>query len=77
MIQITKDEACLLRQLYPEYKITRTMVQDSKRHHYYATEAEVVMRAIASTNQEAADKVEQIDRARRLNRQRWQNREVG
>ena len=50
MIPVTKEEAKLLRELYPEYKVTRTMVQDSKRHHYYATEHEGMMRAIASTN---------------------------
>ena len=45
MIPVTKEEAKLLRELYPEYKVTRTMVQDSKRHHYYATEHEGMMRA--------------------------------
>ena len=64
MISVTKDEACLLRQLFPEYKIARTMVQDSKRHHYYATEKEDLMRAIADTNQKAADIVAQIDYVR-------------
>ena len=50
MIPVTKEEARILRELYPEYKVTRTMMQDSKRHHYYATESEGNMRAIASTN---------------------------
>lgn len=70
MIPVTKDEARILRELYPEYKITRTMVQDSKRHHYYATEKEELMRAIASTNQQAADLVARFDREKELRRQR-------
>lgn len=70
MIPVTKDEARILRELYPEYKITRTMVQDSKRHHYYATEKEELMRAIAGTNQQAADLVARFDREKELRRQR-------
>ncbi len=62
MIPVTKEEAKLLRELYPEYKVTRTMVQDSKRHHYYATEHEGMMRAIASTNYAAAEIVARIDK---------------
>ena len=67
MIPVTKDEARILRELYPEY---RTMVQDSKRHHYFATESEELMRAIASTNHRAAELVAQFDRRKELNRQR-------
>lgn len=70
MIQVTKEEARVLRELYPEYKVTRTMKQDSSRHHYYATEAEGMMRAIASTNSAAAAIVARIDRERELNRKR-------
>lgn len=64
MIPVTKEEARILRELYPEYKVTRTMMQDSKRHHYYATESEGNMRAIASTNHLAAEIVARIDRER-------------
>lgn len=70
MIPVTKDEARILRELYPEYGVTRTMVQDSKRHHYFATESEELMRAIASTNHRAAELVAQFDREKELNRQR-------
>ena len=67
---MTKEEALLLRKLYPEYTVTRTMVQRSKRHHYYATEAEEAMRAIAGTNERAAQIVAEIDQRRRLARKR-------
>ena len=70
MIQVTKEEARVLRELFPEYKVTRTMKQDSSRHHYYATESESMMRAIASTNSAAASIVARIDRERELNRMR-------
>lgn len=70
MIPVTKEEARVLRELYPEYKVTRTMTQDSKRHHYYATECEDMMRTIASTNSAAAAIVARIDRERGLNRKR-------
>lgn len=70
MIPVTKEEARVLRELYPEYKVTRTMVQDSKRHHYYATESEGMMRAIAGTNHAAAEIVARIDRERELKRKR-------
>lgn len=70
MIPVTKEEARLLRELYPEYKVTRTMVQDSKRHHYYATEEEGMMRAIADTNDAAAEIVARIDKERELRRKR-------
>ena len=70
MIPVTKEEAKLLRELYPEYKVTRTMVQDSKRHPYYATEHEGMMRAIASTNYAAAEIVARIDKERAIRRKR-------
>ena len=70
MIPVTKEEAKLLRELYPEYKVTRTMVQDSKRHHYSATEHEGMMRAIASTNYAAAEIVARIDKERAIRRKR-------
>ena len=46
------------------------MVQDSKRHHYYATEHEGMMRAIADTNYAAANIVAQIDKERALRKKR-------
>lgn len=70
MIPVTKDEAQILRELYPEYKVTRTMLQDSKRHHYYATEKEELMRAIAKTNHYAAEIVERMDRETELAQKR-------
>ena len=69
MIPVTKEESRILRELYPEYKVTRTMMQDSKRHHY-ATESEGNMRAIASTNHLAAEIVARIDREREIRRKR-------
>ena len=46
------------------------MVQDSKRHHYYATEHEGMMRAIAGTNYAAAEIVARIDKERAIRRKR-------
>ena len=69
MIPVTKDEAAILRKLYPEYKIPRTMVSDSKRHHYYATEHVALMRAISSTNHFAAEIVNEFDRKAKLKQQ--------
>lgn len=71
MIPVTKEEARILRGLYPDFKVTRTMVQDSKRHHYYATEEEGMMRAIAKTNDAAAEIVARIDKERELRRKRF------
>lgn len=42
------------------------MVQRSKRHRYYATEKEELMRAIADTNQAAAAMVAGFDREKEL-----------
>ena len=70
MIPVTKEEAKILRELYPRYHITRTMVQDSKRHHYYATEKEELMRAISDTNYYAAEIVKQLDFEKELARKR-------
>ena len=72
MIPVTKEEARVLRELYPEYKVARTMVQRSKRHRYYATEKEGMMRAIMDTNQRAAEIVSRIDRQREIRQKRQQ-----
>lgn len=61
MIKVTKQEATLLRNLFPEFKVARTMIHDSKRHHYYAVEDEDVMRAISDTNTTAAEIIKKID----------------
>lgn len=66
MIQITKEEKELLVKLYPHYKYPRTMKQDSKRHHYFCTESEELMRAIAHSNAQAAQFVENLDRQRAM-----------
>lgn len=39
MIAINLQEKEEIRKKYPNVKITRTMKQDSKRHHYYMEEA--------------------------------------
>lgn len=66
MIRVTKQEASLLRKLFPEFKIARTMVHDSKRHHYYAVEDVELMRAISNTNTTAAEIVKKIDNNKNL-----------
>lgn len=70
MISVTKSEAQLLRELFPNYKVARTMKQDSKRHHYFATESEALMRAISSTNAAAAEFVAKCDREHELAKKR-------
>lgn len=70
MIPITREEKDLLAKLYPRYKYPRTMRQDSKRHHYFCTEQEDLMRAIAHSNERAAEFVREADRQRELNKSR-------
>ncbi len=74
MIPVTKEEAKILAELYPEYKITRTMLGRSKRHRYYATEYEGMMRVIADTNAYAAEIVERIDQERELRKKRQEQK---
>lgn len=74
MIRVTKEEARKLRELYPDYKVVRTMIQRSRRHIYYATEREDMMRSIAKTNDAAAAIVAQSDRDRELRRKRLEDR---
>lgn len=62
MISITKQEKDLLVKLFPHYKFPRTMKQDSKRHHYFCTESEELMRPIANSNAAAAKRVNLIAR---------------
>ncbi len=66
MISITKQEKDLLVNLFPHYKFPRTMKQDSKRHHYFCTESEELMRPIAGSNSAAAELVREFDRQRAL-----------
>lgn len=71
MIPITKEEKELLVKAFPPYKppfyrFPRTMKQDSKRHHYFCTESEELMRAIAGSNSRAAELVKEFDRRKRL-----------
>lgn len=72
VIPVTKEEAMLLRELYPNVKITRTMVHKSKRHRYYAPEIYGMMKAIADTNNRAAEIVAQMDKERSF-RKKHQN----
>lgn len=66
MIPITKEEKDLLVKMFPECRFPRTMRQDSKRHHYFCTESEPLMRAIAYSNSRAAECVREFDRQREL-----------
>ena len=66
MIPITKEEKDLLVKLFPRQKFHRTMKQDSKRHHYFCTESEELMRAIAHSNYHAAQFVKEADRRKKL-----------
>ena len=44
MVSITKEEKEKILQVFPNLHITRTMKQDSKRHHYYCEEHPKAMR---------------------------------
>lgn len=66
MIQITKEEKVLLAKMFPREKFPRTMAGDSKRHHYFCTESEELMRPIAGSNSCAAELVKEFDRQRQL-----------
>lgn len=66
MIQISAKEKQILEKLYPEYSYPRTMKHDSKRHHYFCTESEKLMRAIADTNFQAAEMIREYDRRKAL-----------
>lgn len=71
VIPITKAEKDLLVKVFPPnrppyYSFPRTMKQDSKRHHYFCTESEALMRAIADSNPYAAKFVQELDRQRKL-----------
>lgn len=70
MIPVTKEEKETITRLYPQYKVARTMWQDSKRHHYYAVEVECVLRAIADNNSQAASIVADIDKRKALEKAR-------
>lgn len=71
MILISKEEKNLLVKAFPPnrppyYRFPRTMKQDSKRHHYFCTESEELMRLIAGTNTSAAELVKEFDRRNEL-----------
>lgn len=75
MISITKAEKDRLVKAFPPnkppyYRFPRTMKQDSKRHHYFCTESEELMRAIADSNAQAAELVKEYDRRNELWRAR-------
>lgn len=48
MIAISKAEKDAVRERFPNLHIVRTMVKDSKRHHYYMTESKGAMRLLNS-----------------------------
>lgn len=73
LITITKEEKERLVKLFPNCKFPRTMKQDSKRHHYFCTESEDLMRAIADSNTAAAECVKEFDRQRALRNARKKN----
>lgn len=77
MISITKAEKERLENLFPQYKYPRTMKQRTKRHHYFCTEAEELMREIADTNDAAAELVKEFDRQRELRKRRRRQKSGG
>lgn len=76
VIPVTNEEKELITRLFPQFKVARTMHQDSKRHHYYAVEAEGVMRAISDTNEQAAAIVAEFDKRRKLEKARKENARI-
>ena len=55
MIDITKEEKDKIRKYYPQVFISRTMKQDSKRHHYSIEESDKYLELIADTNDKAKE----------------------
>lgn len=52
MILISKEEAKVIREKYPNVSITRTMKQHSKRGRYYMTEDTRAMKEIEKMRKE-------------------------
>lgn len=44
MIAINKSEKEALKKKFPNLHVVRTMIRDSKRHHYYCAESWKVLR---------------------------------
>ena len=65
MIKINKEEAQIVREVFPDAELARTMKQDSKRHHYYLAEDERYCKLIAKTNTEAKRVVDENEARRR------------
>ncbi len=59
MIEISKDEKDKIRKQYPQVFVSRTMKQDSKRHHYRIEESDKYLELIADTNIRAAEILKQ------------------
>ncbi len=57
MIAITAEEKKIICKKYPQAHIVRTMKKDSKRHHYYMTEAGAPMNLLRSLRGENVPKV--------------------
>jgi len=55
MIEITKEEKDKIKKQYPQVFVSRTMKQDSKRHHYRIEESDKYLELIADTNETAAE----------------------
>lgn len=73
LILITKEESNLIRDVYPDAGIARTMKQRSKRHRYYLTEDEKYLRLIVSSNSAARDIIKEVDdrRSHFIRNKRW------
>lgn len=61
MVKISKAEKDAVVKIYPDVQFTRTMRQDSKRHHYYMVEQPGPMRLIRKLRGET----EQVDKKNR------------
>lgn len=59
MIDISTEEKDKIRKQYPNACITRTMIHDSKRHHYDLEESDKYLELIADTNERAAEILKQ------------------
>lgn len=59
MIEISKEEKDKIKKQYPQVFVSRTMKQDSKRHHYRIEESDKYLELIADTNERAAEILKQ------------------
>lgn len=65
LVLINKDEATAIRERFHDVCITRTSIQNSKRHRYYVTEDRRVMRFLDDMRRENVLEIHRPPRKKR------------